>query len=181
MSRNLTVYRTTNPDILATLHTTLAAIEEWQPKVEALMETLGVGGRKIWYDAVTGQVLGVSRDGDIPEHWRYDQRTGYLMPRRSTKQGKAIGARLDAMRRPDPRALKGMPSQTFAAAEPALLTCRVDEMGGALYVTWSAPIHEREVDLSLWQRVKLSEYYAVLEAQEAAQAAQESAGEAPGA
>ncbi|MGC5012572.1 hypothetical protein ACLQ2R_17550 [Streptosporangium sp. DT93] len=169
----LTVYRTTNPSILARLHATLTAIDEWQPKVEALMEDLGVGGRKIWYDAVSGQVFGVSHDdGDIPEHWRYDQRKHCLVPRRSTKPGKAIGARLDAMRRPDPRALKGMPSRTFAAAEPALMTCGINEMGGALYVTWGADIHEREVDLNLWERVKLSEYYAVLEAQEASESAQ---------
>lgn len=176
MGTDRTVYRTTNPSILARLRATLAAIDEWPPKVEALMEDLGVGGRKIWYDAVTGEVFGVSRDGDeIPEHWRYDQRKNCLVPRRSTKPGRAIAARLGSLRRPDPRALKGMPNRTFAADGSSLLTSGVDEIDGAVYVTWGAAIREREVDLNLWEPVKLSEYYTVLEAQEAAQAEPEQA------
>lgn len=168
---DLNVYRSTHPDVLATWHATLAAIEAWRPKVETLMEELGVGGRKILYDRISGQVHGVSRDGDtIPAHWRYDQRKHCLVPRRSTKQGKAIGAHLDTMRRPDPRNLKGMPATTFAADEPALLTCGLEEMDGALYVIWSAPIREAEIDPEVWERIKLSEYYGVVEAHEAAKA-----------
>jgi hypothetical protein len=164
---DLTVYRTTDPAVLATWHATHTAIEEWRQRVEALMAELGMSSRQIWYDEVSGEVYGVSRDGDaIPEGWRYDQRRHCLVPRRSTKEGKAIGARLDAMRRPDPRALQGMPRTTFAADQPLLMTCGVDEMAGALYVRWSGQVREAEVDLTIWARVKLSEYYAVREAAE---------------
>lgn len=162
----LTVYRTVDPGILATWHATREAMTAWPPKVEALMEDLGVGGRKILFDSVSGRVWGVDDDGSaIPEHWRLDNRRACLMPRRSTRDGKKIAARIDAMRRPDPRDLKGMPSTTFADDEPTLCTCGVEEIDGTLYVTWSAAIPEREVDLTLWERLKLSEYYAIQEAQ----------------
>ena len=172
----LTVYRSTHPDALRRWHATTEAMDAWSEKMQATLITLGVDGREVWYDQVSGRIIGLGHTGgdDVPEGWRVDARTGYLVPRRSTKAGKQIAAVLDGMRRPDPRALPGMPAQVMAGVH--FLTCGLEYMGGALYVRWSRPIPEKLVDSAIWERIKLSEYYAALEAHQAQEAAE--AGEA---
>ncbi|MDP4501017.1 hypothetical protein [Nonomuraea turcica] len=164
---DLTIYRTTSPAVLQRWHDTENAIEAWGKQVEAALAELGMGDRTIYYDQVSGRITGISTEADdIPDGWRMDRRTYHLVPRLTSKAGKAIGAKLDSLRRPDPRDLPGMPKHAFAGL--SFLTCGLAFMGGALYAQWSKPIPEHNVDLATWERVKLSEYYAVLEAHEAA-------------
>lgn len=164
---DLTIYRTTNPDVLQRWHQVNNDMDGWQKQVETTLEAMGMGGRSIYYDQVSGRVTGVGHnDGEtIPDGWRQDRRNDHLVPRLTTKAGKAAGAKLDALRRPDPRDLKGMPKHAFAGL--SFLTCGLAFMDGALYVRWSKPIREQEVDLTIWERVKLSAYYAVVEAHDA--------------
>lgn len=170
MGTDLTVYRSANPEVLRRWHTTKDAVEAWGDKLKAAIEDLGLGDRQVYYDQITGRIMGVLHDdGEIPAGWRIDRRTGYLVPKLTTKAGKEIGARLTALRRPDPRDLLGMPKHVFV--DLSLLTCGLRLMDGALYVHWSKPIPEDEVDLTLWERVRLSEYYAVVEREEAAELA----------
>lgn len=165
-----TAYRTTHPDALAAWHAAADAREVWGEQMEAFLSEHGFGGRTI-YVAHSGRVLGVEHiDGeDVPEGWRIDSRTGYLMPRLAKRAGKQIDARLAELKQPDPRnAMPGMPRECFVSL--ALLTCGLALMGDALYATWSRPIPEDQVDLSIWEPVKLSVYYAAVEAFEESEA-----------
>lgn len=170
--RDLVVYRTTSPDALAAWHSAVAARETWCEQMKTFLAEHNLGERTV-YVSHTGRVLGVERfdDEDAPEGWRIDSRTGYLMPRLATRTGKQVDARLTALIQPDPRdAVPGMPKTLFVSL--AMLTCGLALMDGTLYATWSRPIPDEQVDLTAWERVKLSEYYAVVEAFDAAQAEQ---------
>lgn len=159
---DLTVYRTTNADVLKRWHDTNAAVTEWATTLETALEEMGVGGRMTFYDQISGRVIGVAAQaGPTPEGWRRDRSHDRIVPARSTKPGKAIGARLDGLRRPEVRELPGMPKH----ARPGLLTVGLELIGGAVYAEWSRPISEDEVDLTVWERVKLSEFFRVLEEQ----------------
>lgn len=160
-----TVYRTTNADVLKRWHDTNAAVTEWAKTLEIALEEMGVGGRMAFYDQVSGRVIGVAaHGGPIPEGWRRDRSHDRIVPARSTKPGKAIGARLDALRRPEVRDLPGMPKHAMPGL--CLLTVGLEEIDGVVYAKWSRPISEDEVDLAVWERVKLSEYFRVLEEQQ---------------
>ncbi|MFI7449578.1 hypothetical protein ACIBQX_18925 [Nonomuraea sp. NPDC049714] len=161
--RDLTVYRTTNADVLKRWHETAKAREAWGEQMKAFLAEHGFGKRQVWTINITGYIAGIEHDdGDVPEGWRID-RYGRLVPRRSTKAGKAIAAKLDALRQPDPRAsLPGMPGECLVSL--ALLTCGLRVIDDALFATWSQPIPEERVDLDIWERIKLSEYYAAIEA-----------------
>ncbi|SEN88043.1 hypothetical protein [Nonomuraea pusilla] len=170
MSTDKTVYRSTHPDVLSVWHASIEAREAWGELMETFLDEHGFGTRNV-YVSHSGRVLGVEHiEGeDVPDGWRIDSRTGYLMPRLASRKGKAIGASLAELTQPDPRdAMPGMPKTMFVSL--ALLTCGLALIDGALYATWSRPIPEERVDLTIWERVKLSEYYAAVEAAEAAQA-----------
>lgn len=161
------VYRSTHPDVLRRWHEVSAAVDAWSTQLKDGLAEIGMAGYKVYYDQVDGNIMGLTpKDGDVPDGWRIDARTGYLKPRLSTKQGKAIGAKLDALRRPDPRDLQGMPKHAFAGL--SFLTCGLHYLDDALYVTWSKPIPEGQIDRGIWERVKLSEYHAAVEAHQEA-------------
>jgi len=171
-----TVYRSSHSDVLAAWHAAADAREKWADQMTAFLADYGFGSRSV-YVSHSGRVLGVEHmDGEeVPDGWRVDTRTGYVMPRRASKAGKKIGARLGELNQPDPRdAVPGMPRDCFVSL--AMLTCGLEIVGGALYATWSRPIPEDQVDLAIWERVKLSEYYAVLEARDDETAASEQGG-----
>jgi hypothetical protein len=163
--RDLTVYRTRRPEIVAIWDAAMEARKEWAEKVKAFQAEHGLRGREVYCYEPAGHIAGFSEDGsEPPAGWRVDQRRHILVPRLSTRPGKAIGEQLGTLKQPDPRNnLPGMPAECFAGLR--LLTCglALRENGSALYVTWSAPIDEKRVDLDVWEQVKLSEYYAVLE------------------
>lgn len=164
--RELTVYRTYRPELIKHWYDGQANLKAWSQRMDAFLDEQGLGNGTVWTYNITGHFGGVDHDGaEVPNGWRVDRRTGRLMPRLSTREGKAIGAKLDELRKPDPRAdLPGMPGDCFVSL--ALLTCGLHLMRGALYATWGLPIPEAQVDLTVWQPVKLSEYYAVLELEE---------------
>jgi len=164
--RDLTVYRTTAATAIIAWHTAVAAREAWSTDMQAFLEEHGLGDRSV-YISHGGRPLGVTHNEgqDVLEGWRVDSRTGYLMPRLKTKAGKQIDARLTELRQPDPRdSMPGMPRECFVSL--ALLTCGLQIIGDVLYATWSRPIPEELVNLTIWEKVKLSEYYRVLEAEQ---------------
>lgn len=164
--RDLTVYRTAKAEALAAWHAAADAREVWAKEMEAFLDEHGLGDRSV-YVSHGGRPLGITHDDgdDVPEGWRVDSRTGYLMPRLKVRAGKQIDAKFGALKQPDPRdAMPGMPRECFVSL--ALLTCGMQIIGDALYVTWSRPISEDLIDPEIWQRMKLSEYYRVIEATE---------------
>lgn len=160
---DLTVYRTTSPDVIKRWHDVNAAIQAWADTIKAALAEFGMDGRKIYYDQVSGRILGVAHNDDVetPAGWRADSKHYRLVPALSTKPGKAIGARLAELRRPDPRDLPGMPKHAWPGM--SFLTVGFHLTDGAIYARWDKQIPEDGVDLTVWQRLKLSEYYRTLE------------------
>ena len=152
---DLTVYRTTAATAIIAWHTAAEARQQWTEQMKAFLDEHGLGKRRV-YISRSGRVFGVEYiDGeDVPNGWRVDVRTGYLMPKLKTKAGKQIDARLAQLTQPDPRdAVPGMPRECFVS--PALPQCGLALIDGALYADWPLPIPETEVDLTIWERVKL--------------------------
>ncbi|WP_068922152.1 hypothetical protein [Planobispora rosea] len=168
MSSDRAVYRSTHPDVLKIWNDYDATAEEWQERINAFLAEHGFTGRNVHFNTTTNSIYGVKHDdGEVPAGWRIDRKYGYLVPRLTSKAGKVIDAQLGELRRPDPREMvPGMPKNCLAGRH--FMTCAMRSMAGAIYVTWPRPIPESQVDLSIWERVKLSEYYAVVEAEEAA-------------
>ncbi|MEV0831487.1 MULTISPECIES: hypothetical protein [Streptosporangiaceae] len=174
---DLTVYRTRQPETVALAASYTEAYKAWQARVAETLTDLGFPERE---PVVAGALLryGVAgikhQDGEmIPPGWRvtwmYDQ--DLLVPDRRTKAGKAAGARLEQLEMPtDPRRLlPGMPAEVRIDGHrynPGM-ACR--ENDSALYVTWKHAPPADWVDTVIWDRVPLSEYYAVVEAEDAAQ------------
>lgn len=173
-------YRSSHPDVLAHWEATgTPAQAAWRERVKATLAELGVPGRNfVLTDGWNGiSVTGVEyADADpVPEGWRRDKRSSLpdtIVPAQRTKVGKGIAERLAGLNMPNPR-LKlpgGMPSSAEAKGEVAFLRPRVERYGGAVFVGWSkepADPDLAKVDSAVWERIKLSEYYAVLEAEEA--------------
>lgn len=161
--RDLTVYRSFRPEVIQHCRDAQDAVAAWGERLKAALTELGMGKRTVWTNDLTGWIVGLDHDGDnVPDGWRVDRPTGYLKPRLATKTGKAIATKLDGLSKPDPGVgLPGMPGECFVGL--GLATCGLRLMKGALYATWSVPIPVDRVDLTIWQPVKLSEYYAVLE------------------
>lgn len=165
------VYRSTHPDVLAYRDRHIAAYAVWKDRVHATLTELGFEpDRDIWMRDTC--VVGVVEiDGEpIPEGWRRDRKDpGAIVPARTTKLGKAYGKKLDELTQPDPRKglPGGMPGRAFAATGMAFMHCGLQEIGGAIYVTWSSELcgnDKDRIDPAIWEQIKLSEYHAAKEA-----------------
>ena len=182
---DLTVYRSRDPEVLAAYKAAWDAVDAYVKETDAVLAEAGVGDYQTWRQQ-GGWMIGHFSGIDIPEGqkppqgWRMNR--DYAVPDKRTKAGREVAQRLAAVRHPgDPRqAFIGMPSDVFTGGGRVLSAgVRVLEDGGALYVMWTTdPAGHREsfrsrdaeVDLSLWERVKLSEYYAEVERADAAKA-----------
>lgn len=137
------------------------------------------------------------RDGDaVPVGWRVQAKRGgqkVLAPNLRTKVGQAFGAKLKACKPPNlPQTdLPGMPGDHIDG--DTWRTPALREMDGAIYIQWATSRrlpeipadgtareehlgddghrrrvrHSQHVDLSIWEHVKLSAYYAAVERQDA--------------
>ncbi|TYK45208.1 hypothetical protein [Actinomadura decatromicini] len=166
------VYRSTHPDVLDHWRNTgsAEAQQAWRARVEETLTDLGLAGCRLVLKGET-RVVGVEYDGEPPEGWRRNRDlAGSIAPARRTAVGKEIGKRLDDLRRPDPRRdlPGGMPDVAFA--KHTFMRCGIAPHGDAVYVTWPDEIDKGDgsyIDPNVWDRIKLSEYYALLEAEEA--------------
>jgi hypothetical protein len=165
---DLVVYRSAHPEVLAHWHNTIQARKDWRVKVNETIADLGFPGRRF---ATNGsRVIGVEHtDGDVPEGWRQDRDLrSAIVPARRTTAGRRIGDRLDALRRVEFRdnLPGGMPHLACCATDMAFMRPGVVLLGDAVYVDWSGEIEERDashIDTDVWERIKLSEYYAAVE------------------
>ncbi|GAA3958327.1 hypothetical protein GCM10023085_45950 [Actinomadura viridis] len=168
------VYKSAHPDVLAHWENTAStsAQRQWRETVEETIADLGFLGRRFATQGST-RVIGVEhpQDEDIPEGWRRDRSLPEaIVPALRTSAGRKIDARLATLTRPDPRKdlPGGMPEVGFDMRRFAYPG--VAKHGDAVYVTWSidpAVSDADKIDPAVWQRIKLSEYYAALEAEEA--------------
>lgn len=163
-----TIYRTTDPRMTSLwakwnaekdeyVTQRDAFLAEYAPEGCALMLSSGFGGAR---------PLGVSVEGwseKVPDGWRLDRKHWVLVPFKKTAQGKRIAVALATLKRRDQRAdLVGMPSflmDGFAWHQPG-----IEIHDDAMFVIWSdgGPPAD-EIDSTVWERVRLSEWYALIE------------------
>lgn len=166
------VYRSTHSDVLAHWERTGSADAQntWREQVNAALSTLGFPGQK--FVTTSGfdntEVTGVDHpEGeDIPAGWK--QHKGLpsaITPDKRRAAGKRAAARLAELTAPNPRRrLPGeMPGACFAGTGMALMRPGIARHGDAVYVTWPRELEQPtadNIDTAVWERVKLSEYYA---------------------
>lgn len=168
-------YRSEHPDVRAHIDRHTQAFKEWRENVRITLEDLGFqAGRNVWMEDT--RVVGILHpSGDpVPEGWRRDKRATepVIVPARATKLGKQHARTLAALRQPDPRRglPGGMPSQAMARDQIAFMHCGFRVLGEAAFVTWSSDLRDADadrIDSAIWEQIKLSEYFAVLEDSEA--------------
>ncbi len=180
-----TVYRSTHPDVLAAVATYRAAMADWHERTAALLTDLGFVGRDLLVATTLGHrhITGVEfKPGDpIPEGWRRQGKGSAtrLVPRLGLKAGKAIARRIDEAKPPaDVRTdLPGMPAHRWNGS--AFDTPALHEIDGAVWLVWpyelkaTAVVGDTRSDyvqVRMWERVRMSEFHAALEAKEAANA-----------
>jgi hypothetical protein len=174
------VYRSTHPDVLAHWEKTGSADAQraWRKRVQEAIAELGFPGRRFattnGFDDIDVTAIEHPDSEDIPVGWKRTKKlAGAIEPDKRRAAGKRAAERLAKLTAPNPRRKLpgGMPSMSFighSLAKPGLA-----RHGDAVYVTWSRELEDSEasnIDPAIWQRVKLSEYYAVLEQQEEAKA-----------
>jgi hypothetical protein len=176
------VYRSRDPQVVGAWKDACAAIEAYVKATGAVLDGAGLGAYKVYRNTRglrPGHFAGLAipQDEFPPEGWR--MRAEYAVPDKRTKAGKAVDAALDAVKHPgDPLyRLIGMPPDILTGAgnfsTPAV---RLLEDGTTLYTAWrtdpagcreSFMAGKFEIDRSLWEPVKLSEYYAAIEVADA--------------
>lgn len=102
---------------------------------------------------------------DLPKGWRTDKH-GAVVPHKGTREGKAYAARLAAIPPLDDVVLRlvGMPNWSMGGGR--MWSPGIRFADGEMFVTWGS--EPDGVDPEKWERVKLSVYYAAIEAEEAA-------------
>lgn len=173
------VYRSTHPDVLAHWEKTgsAEAQQAWRERVNQTLAELGFADRRFattdGFETI--EVTGVEhQDGEeIPVGWKTTKKLfGAIVPDKRRAAGKRAAERLATLTAPSPRRKLpgGMPGACFASAGFALMRPGLARHGDAVYVTWSDELEEPtadKIDPAVWERVKLSEYYAVLEREDA--------------
>ena len=169
------VYRSTHPDVLAHWEKTgsVEAQKAWRERVNEALAELGFPGRK--FATTSGfkdtEVTGVEHpEGeDAPVGWKRNKDLpSAIVPDKRRAAGKRAAARLAEVTMPNPRSrMPGeMPGACFAGTGMALMRPGIARHGDAVYVTWSRELEEPtadNIDTAVWERVKLSEYYAAKE------------------
>lgn len=172
MMADKTVYRSTHPDVMAAWRTAQEQAIEIGRQRRELLDSLGfVGIRALTTDT---HILGVEHlAGEIPAGWRRDRQTSMaIVPNRRTKAGAEVGRQLDRLTMPDPRLILigGMPHMVWPDDEVRTYWPGRRLLDGAVWVTWGCDPEKSgrtvTIDPEVWQRMKLSEYYAAVEAAE---------------
>lgn len=179
---SLCVFRSSDPALLAAWERMRVSAHAHHDATDAMVVDLGFpADHPVWVrddhpgQRVTG--FGIPESG-APDGWRVETKYGDMMvPRRSTKVGKAIQAKIDAIGlRPDGRTVIknfGMPLRVFAGLR--LMSPGVARKDDTVWVKWGQDPrtgdggelkvnpHDR-VDMDIWTQVMLSEFVLMVEA-----------------
>jgi hypothetical protein len=172
MSTDKVVYKSTHPDVLAHHIRHTERSTAWHHQLKTAIADLGFEGANVWMADNTVAGIVRPRGAEVPHGWRWDRTAAepVIVPARKTAEGKRLGRLLEGLTRPDVRTQMpgGMPRHSTAAREIAFLSCGFVQVGGAVFVTWSTEIRSSDadrIDPAVWERIKLSEFYAAIEAQ----------------
>ena len=179
MSGDPIVYRSADPSVVKAWNEACAEIYAYVTATQAVLDEAGLGRYKV-YRHTSGWSpgrfagLAIQEGWSPPAGWRMSGSGTYAVPDKRLKAGKQVTAALDAVKHPGGPLLKliGMPPDTASGRGFTSPQVRMMEDGAALYVIWRTDPDRREsffragqvaVDRGLWQRVKLSGYYAEVE------------------
>jgi hypothetical protein len=165
------VYRSTHPDVLATLASYRDAMDAWHVKASALLTEFGFEGGHFLVVSGLGSrwISGVEYvpGEEPPPGWRVAERDGdkVLLPDKRRGAGKLAAQLVEECQPPaDVRSnLPGMPGLQMVPG--AVLTPALREMAGAVWVIWRS--EPSKVDPEVWERIPLSQYWATREAADA--------------
>lgn len=177
------VYRSHAPEVIGAWQDAEATLQQYVKDTERVLEEMGLGGYKVYRDThhwhpwrFSG--LAIPQDEFPPEGWRMNGKyDAFAVPDKRTKAGKQAAAAIAAVKHPGAAMAKvpGMPQDVcypggFTSPAVALL-----ELDTALYVAWridpagcreSFSSKSADIDMALWERAPLSQYYAAREAYE---------------
>lgn len=175
------VYRTRDPKTVAQYRANVASAGQWKQRLAEFRAEHNIPATcQLWanrqFDGAT-YPIGFSWDGKepAPPGWRIPMGYGHpvipvtIQPNRRVKAGKEIGRQLDQLSHPGRKARLGMPldATDYESMIRYWFGLGFDELTEALWVGWAIDptIDKRFVqDLDpVWERVKLSEYYAMAE------------------
>lgn len=177
-ARDLSVFRTSRTDLIA-LHTQWVDEQKsWNAKLHAFKKKHRPSKKHTdlyTIDSFSGRhIAGFGAQPEDyrepPEGWKVDRKRGLLTPLKKTAKGKAIAAAMEAVVLRDfRRDLEGLPNGPVMRATDAgmaLLHPGIELHGETIYCVWGTN-EPPEMDADIWESVKLSEYYAAVEADEA--------------
>lgn len=175
------VFKCRQPDLLeAYEQRTTELWEEYRGKVKALERNWGVtqlSCRGEWNGGqfITGYVPANRNDEPMPG-FRKDRDTGFMVPAKRTAEGKAVVQRLkDVYYKPGKK--PGLPSMVHGEGYMGPMSIR--KLNGTWYAYCTVPLRTpdamgsrgdelSEVDPTIWEPVKLSQYFLDAEAAEEA-------------
>jgi hypothetical protein len=182
------VYVSRQPEVVGAWLAGEEALRAYVKQTRAVLNERGLGEYKVWRSTSGWRPwefrgLDVPQDEFAPEGWRLNKSREFAVPDKRTKAGKQIAAALAAVKHPGNPGddLPGMPADVLVGGGFQTPAIRLLEDRTALYVAWRTdPAGCREsfrsrsvaIDRDLWERAKLSDYYAAVEAYEASAEAQ---------
>lgn len=122
-------------------------------------------------DSYTVFAIGLDPDGfaDVPEGWRVDSKTGYIVPAKRTPEGKAAAAELSKIQYTS--CAPEMPHFVHSVSDPQtgggfFGGFSVEKVGQDYYATIGFELDEsskKAAESDLWEPVRLSAYWAAVE------------------
>lgn len=169
-------YRSNHPDVVAVWQDSDRRYREVHELIRAL--TKKYDAQALVYQGSRYSLAALERstapDPGEPT-WRYDRKAGGWVPRRSTKEGKAIGKEFDACQASGLGDVPGLPKYVPTPGEMFRMQGAAMFFDGEyVWAGWMAVDHEDVVksgwgsfDEAMWELVKRSEFYAAQEAKDA--------------
>lgn len=168
------VYRTAAADVIAEREAFNNEYIEWSASIKSLVASWypDTDARPAVYDQF-GHLEFRGVDGlpwkhPLPEGFRRDPKLGIVVPFKSRKAGKEIVKQMAALSAPVHlrRRLRGMPAYVLGGHHGLMCQPGIERHGAHVYVVWSTLLDpETEYDPTVWEAVRLSEYYAAREAE----------------
>lgn len=174
-----TVYRTQDPDCIKVFTDWQDGVEAWQKALKRALRKLGVAKHNAMTSGAYGNWVGITvnpRNSDEPPPgWRLDKKSWMFVPFKKTAEGKEVAkvmADTQPPQTPD-RNMPGMLGHHFGIKGGNLVMMHpaFEIRDGYLYAIWGyGKIPEKSqdgkkalIDRKLWEKVKLSEWVAMLE------------------
>lgn len=186
MTNDPVIYRSRTPEVLAAWKAACADLDAYIAATKAIIDEAGFAGWPVFrsngswgYGRFAG--VGLPEGERVPAGWRIAKHC--LVPDKRTRAGREMRERLDAVEHPGSLngKLPGMPADALNGMSGYIVSPDVRVLGECVYAEWSTDPERAEasfssqstaVDHDLWERVRLSEYYAAREAEDERRAAE---------